>query len=281
MTKPKPALIVHGGIRTGIREKTKRDNLIRVAAAAFDILKHSGAFEAVREAVSQLEDDPLFNAGIGSHIQNDGKIRMSAALMDGKRGKFAGIINIENVKPSPVLKYLIEEENTVLAGKPAADYAISKGLSGDYHPETAERRKEFEKKKSSLTGTVGAVARDDSGIICACTSTGGIGNEIPGRAGDSPTVAGTYASPFAGVSCTGRGEHILNMAAAARIVTRVTDGASLERAARKTIEEAGVFGYRFGFIAIDAFSNLVADQTPDYPVRYVKVHDSDSIQAWF
>jgi L-asparaginase len=35
----------------------------------------------------------LFNAGIGSQIQSDGKIRMSAAIMDGKP-RMSGV-NIE------------------------------------------------------------------------------------------------------------------------------------------------------------------------------------------
>jgi L-asparaginase len=34
----------------------------------------------VAYAVSLLEDDELYNAGIGSQIQSDGIIRMSAAI---------------------------------------------------------------------------------------------------------------------------------------------------------------------------------------------------------
>jgi L-asparaginase len=47
----------------------------------------------------------LFNAGIGSQIQSDGKIRMSAAIMDGETQRMSGVINIEEVKSSKLHKY--------------------------------------------------------------------------------------------------------------------------------------------------------------------------------
>jgi L-asparaginase len=56
----------------------------------------------VAYAVSLLEDDELYNAGIGSQIQSDGIIRMSAAIMNGETQKMSGVINIQDVK-NPIL----------------------------------------------------------------------------------------------------------------------------------------------------------------------------------
>ena len=87
------------------------------------------------------------------------------------------------------------------------------------------------------TGTVGCVAIDQEGKLAVATSTGGKGFEIPGRISDSATVAGNYANEFCGVSMTGVGEDIVSNATAVKIVTRVTDGMSLEKAFDKTFKE--------------------------------------------
>ena len=76
-----------------------------------------------------LEDDPLFNAGIGSQIQSDGKIRMSAAIMDGETQKFSGVINIKNVKnPVQVAQVLFREDDRVLGGSGATSFARKNGF---------------------------------------------------------------------------------------------------------------------------------------------------------
>ena len=78
-----------------------------------------------------------------------------------------------------------------------------------------------------------------------------MGFETPGRVSDSATVAGTYADAGAGVSCTGVGEHIVDHAAAARIVTRTADGLDLGAAIRRTLHEADELGLEYGLIAVD------------------------------
>ena len=45
---------------------------------------------------------PYLIAGTGSKTQHDGQIRMSAALMDGSKTRFSGVINIQNVQ-NPIL----------------------------------------------------------------------------------------------------------------------------------------------------------------------------------
>jgi L-asparaginase len=250
-------VIIHGGFfsesSTNIETKRAKQNALeKIVKSAHLYLETHTALETVVYAVTLLEDDALFNAGIGSQIQSDGKIRMSASLMAGDSEKFSGVINIENVKnPILVAEKLMTVDDRVLGGSGATNFARQHGFE-EFSTEIPQRRLEFEKKlKSAGTGTVGCVALDKNGKLAVATSTGGKGFEIPGRISDSATVAGNYANAFCGVSLTGVGEDIVSGAVAAKIVTRVTDGFTLPEAFEKTFNELKPFDGFAGAIAID------------------------------
>ena len=250
-------IIIHGGFfsesSTNHETKVAKQNaLLRIAKDSYEFLKSHSALETVVYAVSQLEDDELFNAGIGSQIQSDGKIRMSASLMDGFTQKMSGVINIEEVKnPVQVAQVLLDFDDKVLGGSGATNFARKHNFEV-FSTEITQRRSEYEAKLASAgTGTVGCVALDKDGKIAVATSTGGKGFEIPGRISDSATVAGNYANEFCGVSLTGVGEDIVSGAVAAKIVTRVTDGFSLKEAFAKTFAELKPFDGFAGAVAID------------------------------
>jgi L-asparaginase len=260
-------LIIHGGFfsespQSEDIKKAKQNSLKRILESSFNYLQSHTAEETVVFAVEQLENDPLFNAGIGSQIQSDGKIRMSASIMNGDSKKFSGIINVENIQ-NPILlaSELMIEDDRVLGGDGANLYA--KKLNIPYFStETEERRRDYEEKvKSSRTSTVGCVALDKDGKIAAATSTGGKGFELPGRISDSATVAGNFANDFCGVSCTGVGEDIVSGAVAAKIVTRVTDGFSLKEAFQKTFNELKEFDGFAGAIALDKFGDFYVQES--------------------
>ncbi len=250
-------IIIHGGFfsesSTNHETKVAKQNaLMRIVKDSYNYLQSHSAIETVVYAVSLLEDDALFNAGIGSQIQSDGKIRMSASLMDGTTEKFSGVINIEEVKnPIQVAQLLLNVDDRVLGGSGATNFARNHGFE-KFSTEIPQRRAEYEAKVASLgTGTVGCVALDADGKLAAATSTGGKGFEIPGRISDSATVAGNYANQYCGVSLTGVGEDIVSGAVAAKIVTRVTDGFSLQQAFEKTFSELKPYDGFAGAIAID------------------------------
>lgn len=256
-------IIIHGGFfsesSTSSETKiAKQQALLRIVKDSYTYLQNHSALETVVYAVSQLEDDELFNAGIGSQIQSDGKIRMSASLMDGESQKMSGVINIEEVKnPIQVAQGLMQVDDRILGGSGATNFARQNGFEA-FSTEIPQRRAEYEAKLKSLgTGTVGCVALDKDGKIAAATSTGGKGFEIPGRISDSATVAGNYANEFCGVSLTGVGEDIVSGAVAAKIVTRVTDGFSLEKAFEKTFTELKPYDGFAGAIAIDNHGNML------------------------
>lgn len=255
-------VIIHGGFfsESNTNNETKvakQQALLRIVKDSYEFLKTHSALETVVYAVSLLEDDELFNAGIGSQIQSDGKIRMSASLMDGTSQKFSGVINIEEVKnPIHVAQVLMNVDDRVLGGEGATAFAREHGFE-KFSTEIPQRKAEYEAKlKSNGQGTVGCVVLDSDGKLAVATSTGGKGFEIVGRISDSATVAGNYVNEFCGVSLTGVGEDIVSNATAAKIVTRVTDGFSLEKAFEKTFEELKPYDGFAGAIAIDNKGNI-------------------------
>jgi len=214
-------LIIHGGFfsessQSDAVKKSKQDSLKQILTRSFDYLKTHSAEETVIYAVEQLENDPLFNAGIGSQIQSDGKIRMSASIMNGESKRFSGVINVENIQnPIRLASELMIEDDRVLGGEGANLYANKLNIPF-FSTETEERRKDYEEKvKATRTSTVGCVALDKDGKIAAATSTGGKG-----------------------------------------FVTRVSDGFKLVDAFEKTFGELKEFDGFAGAIAIDKFGNF-------------------------
>ena len=266
-------LIIHGGFFSESQtnqeiKKAKQDALEHIVRLGYKHLHDHTATETAVYTVALLEDSELFNAGTGSQIQSDGKIRLSASLMDGKSMRFSGVINIEEVKnPICIAEKLLGYDDRVLSGKGAQNFARENGF-GYYNPETVQRRKEYDQKlgDSIRLGTVGCVVLDVYGHLAAATSTGGKGFEIPGRVSDSATTAGNYANAFAGISCTGVGEDIVSGAVASNIVTRVTDGMSLALATEKTFGELKPFDGFAGVIGISATGEIYHADTRPYMV---------------
>ncbi len=278
-------LIIHGGAGSlegkVVEAKEMHDSLCHIWEDSFVILQKGSAEEAVRHAIRMLEDDPIFNAGTGSKLQADGEVRMSSALMDGTNNRFSGVINIQNIRnPIEAAALLSGEEHTILSGDQATAFCRKHGMQ-EYDPVTPERLKEYEKRCKGKHGTVGAVALDKEGRIFAGTSTGGIGCEIPGRVSDSPTVAGTYASAKAGVSCTGIGEQITQQAAAAKVVTRVDDGMTLHDAVARTMQESNKFNCLYGLISLDSEGQVEVGKTSALNEVFYALHNGEMIRTFF
>ncbi len=277
-------IIIHGGFFSESDQSNdvkiaKQNSLKDIAKKAYHYLETHSAFETAAFAVSLLEDDELYNAGIGSQIQSDGIIRMSAAIMDGETQKMSGVINIQNVKnPIFVAKDLMKEDDRVLGGSGAKNYATEHGFE-DFSTEIPQRRKEYEAKlNNGGKGTVGCVAFDKNKKLAVATSTGGKGFEIPGRISDSATVAGNYTNEFCAVSCTGVGEDIVSNATSAKIVTRVTDGMNLKQAFDKTFGELKTIDGFAGAIAIDKDGNMYHQDS--HPKMVFASYDGDNFEIF-
>jgi beta-aspartyl-peptidase (threonine type) len=230
--------MVHGGAGSMDHIKTDREAVrylesIRVILEyGREVLGRGGdAMEAVETCASLLEDDPLYNAGCGSVLNEDGKVELDAAIMDGKdlsAGAVAGVHNIAN--PTMLARLVLaKSEHVMLIGQGAIRFADHCGieLAPDHYFLTEERIHQhktahqhgwimLDHEDNALSGenkygTVGAVARDMQGNLAAATSTGGIVNKSEGRVGDSPIIgAGVYAdNESCAVSATGYGEDFM------------------------------------------------------------------------
>ena len=278
-----PKMVIHGGVGSleGDTEKriTIHETLILFLMESYPILCDYDAWTATVHCTRLLEDDPNFNAGTGSKLQKDGQVRMSASLMDGRKNSFSAVINIKNIRnPIEIAEKLSHEKHKVIAGDEANEYARKNGIKY-FDPITPQSRREYEEKSAGQSGTVGVVALDKMGNIVAATSTGGMGYELSGRVSDSGTVAGNYATKKVGLSCTGIGEHIVNMGLAVRVASQVENGMPLNETVKNVLKEAAQFRYRLGLVAIDYLGNIEIGKTID-ELFYAK-HDSKSVTTFY
>ncbi len=257
------AIAVHGGAGDWGREPEGPvlAGVEEAARAGVAILAQGGsALDAVVEAVRLLEDNPLFNAGTGSALNAAGEAEMDAAVMIGSHLACGSVACLRRVR-NPVLvarRVLEEGRHVLLAGEGALAFARRCGFP-DYDPVTPEQRERWARsgQETPAPGTVGAVALDETGELAAATSTGGTFLKAPGRVGDSPIPgAGTYATSWAAVSATGRGELMLRLCAAKSVCDAVRSGRSAAQAVRQVLDEMAMhLGTDAGFIALDRNGN--------------------------
>lgn len=291
----KPKLIIHGGAGNSLAGKGTilevRKCLYSILDAVYPLLQQGGtAKEAVVKGCKLLEDEPRFNAGTGSVLQSDGQIRMSAGLMDGSDHAFSGVINVSRVKnPIDLALALQSSKDRILSEYGCAEFMREFQIP-IYNPMTdrrlqewvEERHNDFQRKSANVLaggsarhGTIGVVALDSHGRLAAGTSTGGKGFEKIGRVSDSPMPAGNYANDYAGMSCTGIGEDIIDECFAARVVIRVTDGLSLQQALDRSFKEATERKRDFAAISIDYTGTIGWGKSCD--LLTAAYHDGDKI----
>ena len=277
----KMALAIHGGAGTILKSEMTpeivaeyRSGLEAALKAGWAVLDRGGsALDAVEEAVTSLENFPLFNAGRGSVFNHEGKNEMDASIMDGSSLKAGAVAFVRNVKNPIKLARLVMEktEHVLLAGDGAIQFAEEVGveLRDNTYFFTEHRWKQLEEAiaagkvqldhaAAKPIGTVGAVACDSQGRLAAATSTGGMTNKKFGRVGDTPIIgAGNYADEICAVSCTGHGEYFMLGVTAYDVAARMKyKPSSLESAAAETIAHLTSIGGEGGLIAVDSHGNV-------------------------
>ena len=182
----KPSLIVHGGAwaipdqfvedcRAGCRSALE---------AGWQILARGGsALDAVEAAIVALEDDPIFDAGIGSHLNRDGRVQLDAIVMEGGSLKLGAVAAVERVRnPIRLARKVLEScEHMMLVGVGAEQFAVEQGLPLCDPAELVIERERvawercrqgahsWEHHLGHEGGTVGAVALDREGKLVAGT----------------------------------------------------------------------------------------------------------------
>jgi len=247
-----PAVIVHGGAWAipDHLHAASRQGAAAAARAAYKVMSQGGsALDGVEAAVVELENCPVFDAGIGSVLNEDGEVEMDACIMDGKALRAGGVAAVKNIQnPVSLARKVMEEtDHCLLVGQGANKFAARCGIPTVptevlVTPEAMEQHRSISEYKPGVDDlfrrqaahdTVGAVAMDSCGNLAAATSTGGITAKMAGRVGDSPLIgAGCYAdNTLGGVSTTGHGESIIKVLLAHRVSLAMGNDSSAARAA--------------------------------------------------
>jgi len=253
-----PCVAVHGGA-WNIPEELKEDSGLGckdAATVAYRILEHGGScVDAVTAAVSCLEDNPCFDAGRGSVLNEKREIEMHAMVMRGDTCDVGGCLSLTSVKnPVQAARVTLEQSRHCLLTEEAALKLARKHGIEEKEFEyflTDYAKKEFEKMANYATSltdlfnsttrghdTVGAVAIDKDGNLACATSTGGITRQIAGRVSDSCLVgSGGFADNEIGaISTTGHGESIMKVNLARLIGFKLEQGFSPAKATKEALE---------------------------------------------
>ena len=291
----KIAIVIHGGAGIILKEnisKSKEDSIINkldeAISKGWELLKKGESSElAVIETIKILEDSPLFNAGIGSVFNSDGKVENDASIMRGNdlnAGASSGTSNVKN--PITLAADVMNHSGHVfLSGKGAESFAKNRNLEiveNEYFHTKFRYNQLLNKKDEDKYGTVGCVAIDVDGNIVAGTSTGGMTNKKWGRIGDSPIIgAGTYAdNNTCGISSTGSGEYFIRTVAAYQVSSLLENhDYDLKKAMSKVIhEKIGGIGGDGGMIGIDKNSNISMEfNTPGMYRAYLNKYGEKEI----
>ncbi|HUC82459.1 MAG TPA: isoaspartyl peptidase/L-asparaginase [Flavisolibacter sp.] len=306
----KLAIAVHGGAGPDsefIQKHTTeyKKGLKDALKAGYRVLEDGGsALDAVEAAVRTLEDDPLFNAGRGSSLNEKAEVEMDASIMNGKDMKSGAVSILKNVKnPITLARAIMEKTSHIyLADMGALEFAQKIGLEA--MPEayfiTDHAYEEYQKalKEASNTiqeagqyqvkrkthGTVGAVALDKDGNVAAATSTGGTENKVPGRVGDSALIGvGSYANnKTCAVSSTGDGEVLMQNVMAFHVSSLMQyKGLSLKKACRYLMhDELKDAKGDMGIIAIDPKGNIAMEFNSERMHRGFKTGDEEYVAVY-
>ena len=288
----KPVIIVHGGA-WNIPDDLVSPHIEGVRNAVkvgWEILVNGGsALDAVEAAVKTMEDDPTFDAGKGSFLNEEGFVELDGIIMDGSTLNVGAVAAVRNIRNPVVLARKVMEltEHVLLVGEGANKFAKKIGMETVDPQELVlerelERWKAFKEGKLNVKdifepaskGTVGAVAVDKNGNFAAATSTGGIAGKMVGRVGDTPLVGcGAYAdNNYGAVSSTGHGEKIMKIVLAKEVINFIAQGCNAQEAADKSIKLIwNRLRGRAGVIVLDKNGNIgISYNTPRMAYAYVK-----------
>jgi|CXWL01.1.fsa_nt_gi beta-aspartyl-peptidase (threonine type) len=287
---PRWSIAVHGGAGVIERaaltpevERQYRDAMRHALSVGGDILDGGGtSLDAVEAVISEMEDDPLFNAGRGAVFTAEGRNELDASIMDGRTRAAGAVAGVTRTRHPILLARRVMENSphVMLMGEGAETFARTQNLEevqpGYFYTTRRWRQLEEHLRRNNLPippkpagavetaamesgddhrfGTVGVVAYDTHGNVAAGTSTGGTTGKRWGRIGDAPIIgAGTYAqNGVCAVSATGTGEFFIRIGVARDICARMEfDGLSAQDAADTVIAEVGAIRGDGGVIVID------------------------------
>jgi len=268
-----PKIMAHGGawewddaLDTG-----KCTGLKEALSIGNEILQRGGAaLDAVEQTVRSLENNPVFDAGTGGYLNQDGLVQLDALIIDGAVRDFGAVGGVTQVQNPITLARKIMEETPqcFFVGDGADKMAEKLGISLIPNEKlvTATMRDFYlAQRTDGPSDTVGAIAIDDQGNVAAATSTSGTPYKPAGRVGDSPIYgAGGYAENGIGTAgATGQGENIMRLLLSKYSCDKMAEGLTAVEAAKATMHYIdNIFDDSMaGVIVIDSNGNFGAAHT--------------------
>ena len=226
-------------------------------AEAWKVLAAGGnALDAVEKGVNQAELDPEnTSVGFGGLPDEEGEVTNDAIVFWGPRHAVGAVGCIKRIKrPISVARKVMEKtRHTLLVGDDATRFAVRMGFPEEKELLTAKARQRWEAWKKDPKradfwnhDTIGMVAIDRNGDLCAGTSTSGLAFKIKGRVGDVAIPgAGAYVdNDVGGVAATGNGDVMMRFAPTLMAVEYMRAGAPPSEACAKALQRIEAKGYR-------------------------------------
>ncbi|WP_168371570.1 isoaspartyl peptidase/L-asparaginase family protein [Sphingomonas sp. Leaf257] len=227
------SMLIHGGFvvrpdhRSADEAEYRANAIDGVLTKATAILRGGGlAKDACVLALKLLEDDPVFNAGRGASLTQDGFVELDAMIVDGGTRRFSSVAAVRNfANPILIADALLNGPTSSLVGDGAERFARSIGLEPCSAESMVTARAKAISNESALLGpseegTIGAVALDQHGNLVAASSSGGLPNKPPGRISDScmPGLGAFARNETAALTCTGQSEIITRLTVSRDVV---------------------------------------------------------------
>jgi N4-(beta-N-acetylglucosaminyl)-L-asparaginase len=225
------------------------------------------ALDAVERGVNAVELDPdNFSVGFGGLPDEEGEVTNDAIVFWGPPHTVGAVGCLKRMKRaiSVARKVMERTSHTLLVGDDATHFATKVGFHEEPTPLlTAKARARWEQWKADPKhkdfwnhDTIGMVALDAAGDLCAGASTSGAAFKVKGRVGDVPIPgAGVYVdNDVGGVAATGDGDVMMRFSLAAHAVELMRRGASPHEACAASLERIGAKGYRSTSAALVALS---------------------------
>jgi beta-aspartyl-peptidase (threonine type) len=201
------SIILHAGA-TNEPPSKKIQNLLEdlVIQGAHALEAGMSSEEVVSMIIAQMESIPLFNAGKGAIFSPLGKKELDASIMRGSDLGYGEVIGSNVAHPILLVRRFMNGMKKSFFSFYEVD---NRGNPIPCSLFTHQNNLSNQVKKH--LGTVGCVAMDQKGHLCAGTSTGGVPGKPEHRYGDVGMIGqGTYADDqVVAVSISGNGEKMI------------------------------------------------------------------------
>jgi len=280
------SLILHGGAGKGSKaffnkikeidpafenlETLYKEALFNITSIGKQMLEDGyKAIDVVERCCYELENNELFNAGVGSSRDIEGNITHEAVIVDGRTLNYGGICD-SNIITNPICaaKVLLSKSIILCGNKNIKKYIIDNNLEHKLNCNTEHSKQvfttsshfksAFRDKLSKLNkelDTVGVVAQDIFGNIASCSSTGGLTGRPVGRLGDTHMngISTIANNKHCGIAVSGNGENIIKHHGASNVYYNMKYAkVSIKTAINRAIKECP----QCGIIGIDKKGNI-------------------------